>query len=174
MAQKTPPTEEPRSLPAQVRSARPAGFFSRLEALVIDLVILSIVQLVGSVMIEKLLNLFLRTRLSENFISIIENSVVNIAAGSVVITLFVIAYFTFFWTLVGFTPGKAVLGLKVVRKNGSKVSFFRAFLRLFGYWISAIPFFLGFIWVLWDPNRQCWHDKIAGTQVIYVSKNLQQ
>ena len=152
-------------------SLRPAGFFSRLEALVIDLVILSVVQLVGSVMVDKVVDLLVRTRLSENVKTIIESSVNNLMASSIVATLFVIAYFTFFWTLVGFTPGKAILGLKVVRQNGSNISFFRALLRLFGYWISAIPLFLGFLWVLWDPKRQGWHDKLAGTQVIYMSKN---
>jgi len=165
-------SSSPEKPQTQMPSLRPAGFFSRLEALVIDLVILSIVQLVGSVMVDKVVNLLVRTRLSENVKTIIESSVNSLMASSIVMTLFVIAYFTFFWTLVGFTPGKAVIGLKVVRKNGSNISFFRALLRLFGYWISSIPFFLGFLWVLWDPKRQGWHDKLAGTQVIYISKNL--
>jgi uncharacterized RDD family membrane protein YckC len=58
-----------------------------------------------------------------------------------------------------------------VRKNGAKISFGRSLLRFLSYWISAIPLFLGFFWVLWDPKRQGWHDKIAGTQVMYIPKN---
>ncbi len=59
-----------------------------------------------------------------------------------------------------------------MRKDGRKISFGRAILRFFAYWISAIPFFLGFFWVLWDPKRRGWHDKIAGTQVLYIPKKL--
>jgi uncharacterized RDD family membrane protein YckC len=38
--------------------------------------------------------------------------------------------------------------------------------RFIGYFISGI-LFLGFLWVLLDSRRQGWHDKIAGTFVIY-------
>ena len=158
-------------LPPQVRSSRPAGFFSRSLAFVFDLVILNIVLLGGSALIQAFLRFFRLTGLVDSIKTVWENSTFNIVLDSVLITLLVIGYFTFCWTLVGFTPGKAILGLKVVRKNGAKVSFGRSILRFFAYWISAIPLFLGFFWVLWDPKRQGWHDKIAGTQVLYISKN---
>jgi len=156
--------------PAQVQAPRPAGFFSRLVAFVIDLVILSIVQLVGSAFIQVFLRFFRLSGLAANLKALWENSTYNIFAGSLILILFVIGYFTFFWTLVGFTPGKAILGLKVVRRDGAKVSFGRSLLRFFSYWISALPLFLGFFWVIWDSNRRSWHDKIAGTQVLYIPR----
>jgi uncharacterized RDD family membrane protein YckC len=171
MVSTTPQPPEPGRPPAGVRPSRPAGFFSRFEAFVIDLVILSIVQLVGSAFIQTFLRFFKLTSLAASFKTILEDSAINLAGGAILITLLVIGYYTFFWTLVGFTPGKAFLGLKVVRRNGEHLSFGRALLRFFAYWISALPLFLGFLWVLWDPNRQGWHDKIAGTQVIYIPKN---
>jgi uncharacterized RDD family membrane protein YckC len=121
---------------------------------------------------RQILGFFRLAGLVEYIKTILENSTYNLAIGAVLTTLVIIGYYTFFWTLVGFTPGKAILGLKVARKNGSKVSFGRALVRFFAYWISAIPLFLGFFWVLWDPKRQGWHDKIAGTQVFYTPKNL--
>jgi uncharacterized RDD family membrane protein YckC len=166
MALTTPPTN-----PLETTlSGKPAGFFTRFEAFVIDLVILSIVQLVGSAFIQTIIKFFRLTGLVTSLQTYLENSTVDLVVGSAVMALFVIAYFTFFWTLVGFTPGKALLGLKVVRKDGAKVSFFRSLVRFFAYWVSAIPLFLGFFWVLWDRNRRGWHDKIAGTQVLYFSK----
>lgn len=152
-------------------SPRPAGFFSRSEAFIIDLVILSVAQLVGSAFIQAILRFFKLTGLAAYFKTVLESSTNQIITGTVLLTLIVIGYYTFFWTLVGFTPGKALLGLKVVRKDGAKISFGRSLLRFFSYWISAIPLFLGFFWVLWDPKRQGWHDKIAGTQVLYIPKN---
>jgi uncharacterized RDD family membrane protein YckC len=168
----TPPQPAvPAQLSPLARSSRPAGFFSRLEAFVVDLIILSIIQLGGSAFINAFLKFFRLTGLADKIKTILENSTVNIVVGSALMTLLVIGYFTFFWTLVGYTPGKAILGLKVVRKNGGKLSFGRSLLRFFAYWISMLPLFLGFFWVLWDSKRQGWHDKIAGTQVLYIPKN---
>ena len=161
-------TERSRS---QARQPCPAGFFSRLEAFTIDLIILSVVQIVGSALIQTFLRFFRLTGLVDTIKTILENSAVNLGLSVSLFTLVVIGYYVFFWSLVGFTPGKAILGLKVVRKDGAKISFWRALLRFFSYWVSAFPLFLGFLWVLWDPKRRAWHDKIAGTQVLYIPKN---
>jgi uncharacterized RDD family membrane protein YckC len=171
MASKLPQPSETGTRTPMIRSAYPAGFFSRSVAFVIDIIILSLVQLVGSAFIRAILGFFKLTGLVTYIQTLLESSAFQIGSGAVLITLLVIGYYTFFWTLVGFTPGKAILGLKVMRKNGTKVSFSRALVRFFAYWISAIPLFLGFFWVLWDPKRQGWHDKIAGTQVFYTPKN---
>lgn len=157
-----------------IRQPHPAGFFSRFEAFVIDLVILSIVQLVSSAFIQTILRFFRLTGLIGRIQAFLDNTTLNIVIGSSVFALFVIGYFVFFWTLVGFTPGKAILGIKVMRMNGAKLSFGRSLLRFFCYWISALPIFLGFLWVLWDPKRRAWHDKIAGTQVLFIPKKARK
>jgi uncharacterized RDD family membrane protein YckC len=135
------------------------------------LVILNIVLLGGSALIQAFLRFFRLSGLVDNIKTILDYSTYNVTIDSVLISLIVIGYYTLLWSLIGFTPGKAILGLKVVRRNGTKVSFGRSILRFFAYWISALPFFLGFFWVLWDPNRRSWHDKISGTQVLYIPKN---
>jgi uncharacterized RDD family membrane protein YckC len=170
MASTTTQMAESGKQPPLVQTFHPAGFFSRSLAFIIDLVILSVIQLVGSALIQTLLKFFRLTGLETYIKTILENSTFQIGSGVVLITLLVIGYYTFFWTLVGFTPGKAILGLKVVRRNGAKLSFGRSLVRFFSYWISAIPLFLGFFWVLWDRNHRAWHDKIAGTQVLYIPK----
>jgi len=38
-----------------------------------------------------------------------------------------------------------------------------------GYLISALIFYLGFIWIAFDRKKQGWHDKIAGTCVIKIN-----
>ena len=160
--------------PSSVKTTRPAGFFSRSVAFIIDLAILSITQLVGSALIGSLLKFFRLAGLAADIKTYLENSTVNLASGAVLTSLLVIVYFTFFWTLVGFTPGKAIMGLKIVEKDGTKISFGRSIVRFLSYWISLIPLGLGFFWVLWDPKRKGWHDKIAGTQVLYVPKFLRK
>ncbi len=170
MALTTPKMTEIEKPPMAVHTVHPAGFFSRFEAFVIDLIILSIVQLVASTFIQTIVRFFKLTGLVTSLQTLLDNSTFDLISGSILMALFVIGYYSFFWTLVGYTPGKALLGLKVVRNNGGKLSFFRSLLRFFAYWISLIPLCLGYFWILWDPKRQGWHDKIAGTQVLYIPK----
>jgi uncharacterized RDD family membrane protein YckC len=70
------------------------------------------------------------------------------------------------WAVFGRTPGKALFGVRVVRTDGTPVRLGRATIRSLGYLFSVI-LFVGFLWVLADPRRQAWHDKVAGTLVIY-------
>ena len=80
--------------------------------------------------------------------------------------LLFVVYFAWFHSHGGQTAGKAIMKIKVVRLSGEEVSFWRAFLRAFGYYISMLPLCIGFLWALWDGKRQTWHDKLAGTMVL--------
>jgi uncharacterized RDD family membrane protein YckC len=83
------------------------------------------------------------------------------------LALIAVAYCLVFWTWRGQTPGKMLLGIKIVRIDGSPLTFGRAILRLFmGYPISGMVFGLGFLWIGLDSRKQGWHDKIAGTYVV--------
>ncbi|MBN2438144.1 MAG: RDD family protein [Deltaproteobacteria bacterium] len=83
-------------------------------------------------------------------------------------------YFTWFHGSVGQTPGKMLLGLKVIRASGESLSFGFAFLRWVGYLVSSSLLGLGFLWVLFDSRRQGWHDKIADTLVIRVGRKASE
>ncbi len=73
-----------------------------------------------------------------------------------------------FWAERGGTPGKLVLGLRIVDADtGGLPTIGRLVLRYVGYLISALPLGLGYVWALWDSRRQCWHDKLAGTLVVW-------
>jgi uncharacterized RDD family membrane protein YckC len=76
-----------------------------------------------------------------------------------------VGYFVGCWAVMGQTPGKIAMGIKVISVDGSPVSWGKAILRYIGYLISS-PLALGFIWVAYDAKRQGWHDKIAGTYVV--------
>ena len=79
----------------------------------------------------------------------------------------IILYFTLFTADGGQTPGKKLLGIKVVRQDGGDPSPRAAFFRAAAYILSGFfGTFLGFLWALWDRRRQTWHDKIARTVVV--------
>ena len=72
-----------------------------------------------------------------------------------------------FWAERQGTPGKLVLGLRVVdAETGGVPAIGRLVLRYVGYLVSALPLGLGYLWVLWDGRKQGWHDKMAGTLVV--------
>jgi uncharacterized RDD family membrane protein YckC len=76
------------------------------------------------------------------------------------------AYFTYFHGKTGQTPGNAVLGIRVVdvRDNlGQPIGYGRALARWLVSIVSALVFLLGYLWMLWDPNKQTWHDKASGS-----------
>jgi uncharacterized RDD family membrane protein YckC len=72
-----------------------------------------------------------------------------------------------FWIYRSATPGKMALKLTIVdAKTGAKPSTGQFIGRYLGYYVSAIPLFLGLVWVGIDKRKQGWHDKLAGTVVI--------
>ena len=72
-----------------------------------------------------------------------------------------------FWAERQATPGKMVLGLRIVdAETGGMPTMGRLTLRYVGYLVSALPLCLGYLWALWDKRKQGWHDKMAGTLVV--------
>ena len=67
----------------------------------------------------------------------------------------------------GQTAGMRILGIYIVRESGKPFTIKQAAVRhLLGYPLSTAVFFLGFLWMLWDPRQQGWHDKLARTIVV--------
>ena len=76
-------------------------------------------------------------------------------------------YFTVAMTLTnGFTVGKKLLGIRVIRLDGEALTWWTSFERAGGYVAGIATGLLGFAQIFWDPNRQCVHDKIEGTVVV--------
>ncbi|MAC94530.1 MAG: hypothetical protein CMC96_08485 [Flavobacteriales bacterium] len=65
------------------------------------------------------------------------------------------------------TIGKMAFDLKVVRTDGSRITFLRGVGRYFSKIVSAIILMIGYIMAAFDSRKQALHDKIADTMVIY-------
>jgi len=139
------------------RTPGPVGFAPRLGAYLIDGLVLFVPQLVLSV--AAVFASAAGSGSASNFETVT-------STAQCLLILVTAAYFIGFWAWRGQTPGKMALGIKVVKTDGSPVTFGTALVRYIGYWISALVLLLGFLWVLWDTNKQGWHDKIAGTYVV--------
>ena len=77
------------------------------------------------------------------------------------------AYFTYFHASTGQTLGNKAVGIKIIdQTTGATIDYVRAFTRWVVSIISGIPLALGYLWMLWDPAKQTWHDKAARTVVV--------
>ncbi|WP_052480886.1 RDD family protein [Gilvimarinus agarilyticus] len=72
-----------------------------------------------------------------------------------------------FWLIKAATPGKLLLRAYIVDATSlAKPAPWQLLVRYLGYYLSLLPLGLGFLWILWDPRKQGWHDKLARTLVI--------
>jgi uncharacterized RDD family membrane protein YckC len=77
-------------------------------------------------------------------------------------------YFFIFHASRGQTPGKQLLGLRVIDGYGARPGLFRTLIRTASYLLSALPCSLGFLWIGFDRERRALHDWVAGTYVVRV------
>ena len=142
-----------------ILNGRAAGFVTRLFAFATDLVVVAGIVAIGGWIAV----------LADNTIeSLNVDTRLTLSSIYVVLIPFIIAlYFVMFWSLTGRTIGKWFMGLKVVGKNGRPPTIGRSMLRAFGYLVSAIVFWIGYLWVIIDDQRRAWHDHMAGTSVVY-------
>jgi uncharacterized RDD family membrane protein YckC len=87
--------------------------------------------------------------------------------GSLVSLVVGIAYFAYFeGGARGQTIGKMALGIDA--NTGGSIGYGRGVARYLGRILSGIVCFLGYLWMLWDKEKQTWHDKIATSVVVPV------
>ena len=81
-------------------------------------------------------------------------------------------YHIAFWAWRGTTLGGIICSLRVVRTQGTELRFVDALVRGLSSLLSLAALGIGCFWMLQDPERQMWHDKIAGTLVVKVPRHL--
>ena len=80
-------------------------------------------------------------------------------------------YGALMWKLKGTTVGGIIFNLRVVRTDARDIEWETAIVRALSCFLSLVPAGLGFFWMLFDNNRQTWHDKIAGTIVVRAPRH---
>ena len=139
-----PPPET--SMPATGNASGPrAGFWRRFAGWVIDAILIGIVDA-------------------------ILRGILGAGTGAALGFVVAIAYFTsLIGSARGQTLGQMALGIRVIDFNtGGPIGYGRAFLRWLVSIVSGIVLLLGYLWMLWDKEKQCWHDKAAIDVVVPV------
>ncbi len=74
----------------------------------------------------------------------------------------------------GQTPGKMLLGIRVIKADGTAISEMDVFMRYVGYILNSALLMLGWLWAMVDPERQGLHDKLARTYVVHAERERVQ
>jgi uncharacterized RDD family membrane protein YckC len=145
------------------------GFGTRLAAFLIDYVLLAVVGgVVGGIIgfvvgFGAVMN---NPNITESELQRLTQQVQLVAFG-VGLILQILYYGVLPTRWNGKTVGKSALNIRIVMEDGSDITFGRMFLRnIVGYFISWFVLALGFLWIIWDEDKQGWHDKIASTMVV--------
>jgi uncharacterized RDD family membrane protein YckC len=85
--------------------------------------------------------------------------------------LLLVLYHIAFWATKGTTVGGMICNLRVVKLDGQPLRPAEALVRGVAGVLSGAVAGLGFLWMLKEPHRETWHDRIAGTQVVKVPRN---
>jgi uncharacterized RDD family membrane protein YckC len=129
----------------QVAGLTIASFWRRLAGFAVDLVVLGVVLMALSVMLGL--------------------SPVLSTTDYIISVLFQVAYY-WLWNSIGWSPGKRVVGLRIVSEEGDRPGAERGFARTVISVVGQLALFIGYLWALWDARTQTWHDKMAGTYVV--------
>jgi uncharacterized RDD family membrane protein YckC len=91
--------------------------------------------------------------------------------GNWVINVSLLVVVVLFWKYRSATPGKMMMGLKVVdAATLGSVPVGRLVLRYLAYYVSLLPLCLGFVWVAFDKRKRGFHDMIAKTVVVHAEQ----
>jgi uncharacterized RDD family membrane protein YckC len=107
------------------------------------------------------------TMVGNRIIDVTRSAAIGSAIIFIVGTIVALLYFPFFWARGGTTIGMRPFHLRVVRdRDGGRIGWGTAILRLIGLWVAGAVFYIGYIWVFVDKRHRGWQDLIAGTVVI--------
>ncbi|HOG50147.1 MAG TPA: RDD family protein [Lentisphaeria bacterium] len=145
-----------------VANFRYGGFLSRFAAICCDGVILSLIGMIVRLPLEVI------GRAGDN----LDDDVAMIFALMVLMVglflsiLLPSLYYGYFLSKQGATPGKKLLGLTVIRPDGTYVSFLRGMCRYWSTGLSSILCGIGYFMALFDDEKRALHDHICDTRVI--------
>ncbi len=134
-----------------------AGFWIRFVALLLDAALIAVINILSEAV---LLRLMVAVGVGDMGITIAQ-----IALAIPQFLLFM-AYYTWFVGRYGATPGKMMMGLRIVCSNGAPVTYMRALARYFASILSGIILYIGYLMAAMDEERRTLHDRLCDTRVI--------
>jgi uncharacterized RDD family membrane protein YckC len=140
-----------------------AGFWKRVAAYLVDYILLTVTSAIVGGIIGAVLGLAMSSGGSTG-------STIEAAAQGVGMLLGIaigVAYYAAFHSSKGgATLGKMVVGIKVVRSDGERISLLRAIGRYFAAFLSGLILCIGYLMAAFTDRKQTLHDMICDTVVV--------
>lgn len=144
-----------------------ASFFKRFVAYLIDILPITFVVVIVAIAKFDFGQSFLElSKDAENFGALKTFQIENNIMSMICLVIWIIYSIVMDCSEHQGTYGKKLLNIKVVNEKGQQLTFEEAFKRNTSKVISTFTFNLGFFWMIFDPKKQTWHDKIASTYVV--------
>ncbi len=143
--------------------AESPGLLRRLAAIFYDSLLLAALLVVASALITLPVGILIGEQAAKN---LGDNPLFLIW-----LDLIPLLFFSWFWRRGGQTVGMRAWGLKLVSRDGRPVTVGRTVLRFFAALLSWTACGLGFLWILVDPERLAWHDRLSGTRLVVLPRN---
>lgn len=135
----------------------PAGFWRRLASLSYDtLLLLALYMLMAALLLPFARGEAITPQDSAGLTYLLRTLLVAV-------TVF---YLGVSWTRSGQTLGMLSWRIRVQRLDGQRLSWRDALVRFGAALLSLAPIGLGFLWMLFDPEKRAWHDRLSGTRVV--------
>jgi uncharacterized RDD family membrane protein YckC len=145
--------------PGHEAETNQVGLVTRTLAAVVDLALLSALLSIGSGLLASIVPAVSGGSDGLSIWGVLTFGVVGVLIGG--------SLFVAFWALVGQTPGMRFLSIHLDAGGLREIGLRRAIRRVLAIPISLLPLGLGFFAILLSPERRGWHDRIAGTTVLY-------
>ena len=152
---------------------RPAGFWARLAAYLLDRIILLPVFMLVWVPISdaqhwQRMPPEMPAQLTDASLEKFETEWTGWADRGLIVWLpLFMVYEVLFNGAFGATLGKMAIGARIRMINGSRISYSRAMLRWWAERLSEFMFYAGFLMIAIRPDKRALHDFLAGTKVVY-------
>jgi uncharacterized RDD family membrane protein YckC len=145
--------------PGHEAETNQVGLVTRALAAVVDLALISVLLSIGSGLLASIVPAVSGGSDGLSIWGVLAFGVVGFLIGG--------SLFVAFWALVGQTPGMRLLSIHLDAYGSREIGLRRAVRRLVAVPIALLPLGLGFLAILLSPERRGWHDRIAGTTVLY-------
>jgi uncharacterized RDD family membrane protein YckC len=145
--------------PGHEAETNQVGLVTRALAAIVDLALISAVLSIGSGLLASIVPAVSGGSDGLSIWGVLTFGVVGFLIGG--------SLFVAFWALVGQTPGMRLLSIHLDVNGSREIGLRRAIKRLLAIPLSFLPLGLGFLAILLSPERRGWHDRIAGTTVVY-------
>jgi uncharacterized RDD family membrane protein YckC len=145
--------------PGHEAETNQVGLVTRAVAGIVDLALISALLSIGSGLLASIVPAATGGSDGLSIWGVLTFGVIGFLIGS--------AIFVAFWALVGQTPGMRFLSIHLDANGSQEIGLRRAIRRIVAIPFSLLPAGLGFLAILLSPERRGWHDRFAGTTVLY-------